>query len=237
MQKNFIKQCKVCGSKENVCFHFGVCTCRACGAFFRRYIDNGEVCKFKCICWQKPLSKENKDGKSQTNLEKCKKCRLDKCLLVGMKNVLYLRHDINLEAMEKQKNRITLQNPPIVDITINDRQQINSILPIIEAKKRIMHAFNDLDDIFLKGPILFEEILLSDFNIFRLVGNFSPNPSPIPLDEVKSWETSLQAEGMLNNRYHKYLLVDRLLIVGIAKSIPVFIKLTLTDQVFYINFM
>ncbi|CAK5084953.1 unnamed protein product [Meloidogyne enterolobii] len=100
-----------------------------------------------------------------------------------------------------------------------------------------MHAFNDLDDIFLKGPILFEEILLSDFNIFRLVGNFSRNPSPIPLDEVKSWETSLQTEGMLNNRYHKYLLVDRLLIVGIAKSIPVFKKLTLTDQVFYVNFM
>jgi len=38
-----------------------------------------------------------------------------------------------------------------------------------------MHAFNDLDDIFLKGPILFEEIILSDFNIFRLVDNFSVN--------------------------------------------------------------
>ena len=54
-----------------------------------------------------------------------------------------------------------------------DQQKIKSILPIIEAQKRIMHAFNDLDDIFLYGPILFEEIILSNFNIFRLTGTFS----------------------------------------------------------------
>jgi len=68
-----------------------------------------------------------------------------------------------------------LPNPTIVDTTIKDLQQINSTLPIIEAKKRIMHAFDDLDDIFLKGPILFEEIISSNFNIFRLTGNFSVN--------------------------------------------------------------
>uniref|UniRef100_A0A914LIG1 Nuclear receptor domain-containing protein n=1 Tax=Meloidogyne incognita TaxID=6306 RepID=A0A914LIG1_MELIC len=109
MQRNSITQCKVCGAKEHVCFHFGVSTCRACGAFFRRYINNGEVCKFECKCLQKPLSKENKDGTSQTNLAKCKKCRLDKCLLVGMKrlNVMHLRYDVNLEEIEKQKNKIT----------------------------------------------------------------------------------------------------------------------------------
>ena len=65
-----------------------------------------------------------------------------------------------------------------------------------------MHAFDDLDDIFLKGPILFEEIISSNFNIFRLTGTFSvnfnlifnktqsylkPNPTPIPFDELKRW--------------------------------------------------
>ncbi|CAK5088183.1 unnamed protein product [Meloidogyne enterolobii] len=38
MQRNFIKLCKVCGAKENVYYHFGVCTCRACGAFFRHFL-------------------------------------------------------------------------------------------------------------------------------------------------------------------------------------------------------
>ncbi|CAK5075958.1 unnamed protein product [Meloidogyne enterolobii] len=123
------------------------------------------------------------------------------------------------------------------------------MLPIIEAKKRIMHSFNDLDDIFLHGPILFEEIILSNFNIFRLVDHFSvnfylifnknfdlkPNPCPISFDELKSWESSFQNEGMLNNRFYKFILVDRLLCFGIAKSMPVFEKLTLSDQVFYVN--
>jgi len=39
-----------------------------------------------------------------------------------------------------------------------------------------MHSFNNLDDsIFLKGPILFEEIILSDINIFSLIDNLSVN--------------------------------------------------------------
>ena len=106
MQRNFIKKCKVCESKVNVCFHYGVCTCRACGAFFRyflfclisnnfffkrRYIENEGECKYKCKCSQKQLLKENKNGKSETNLAKCKKCRLEKCFSVGMKKLGLLR--------------------------------------------------------------------------------------------------------------------------------------------------
>nr|CAD2207357.1 unnamed protein product [Meloidogyne enterolobii] len=233
MESNFIKQCKVCGTKENVCFHYGVRTCRSCGAFFRRYLENETKRKYKCKCLSKQLSNENKDGKSETNLPKCRKCRLEKCLSVGMKrlNVVYLRQDLCHDEMKEGRKEINLSNPQIVDISNTDRQQINSILPIIEAQKRIMHAFNDLDDIFLKGPILFEEIISSNFNIFRLTGTFSPNPSPIPFDEFKSWESSFKDKGIINKSWHKYFLVDRLLCVGIAKSLPVFDKLTLSDQV------
>nr|CAD2176660.1 unnamed protein product [Meloidogyne enterolobii] len=233
MQRNFIKKCKVCGVKENVLFHYGVCSCRACGSFFRRYLENENEWKYNlCKCLNK-----NREEKFQPDLAKCKKCRLQKCLSAGMKklDVGYLRKDICREAMEKQKSEINIQNSPTVVITIRDQNLVNSILPIIEAKKRIMHAFNDLDDIFLHGPILFEEIILSNFNIFRLTGNFSPNPSPIPFDELKSWESSLQDEGLLNTRCQKSLLVDRFLCFGIAKSMPVFEKLTLSDQIAHLR--
>nr|CAD2178161.1 unnamed protein product [Meloidogyne enterolobii] len=199
MQRNFVKQCKVCGAKENVYYHYGVCTCRACGAFFRRYLENENKQKFtKCKC-----STKNKDEKAQPDLTKCKKCRLEKCLSAGMKKleVGYIRKDtICRKTMEGQKNEINILNPTIVHEAIKDQNMINSILPIIEAKKRIMHAFNDLDDIFLNGPILFEEIILSNFNIFRLTGNFSPNPSPIPFDELNSWESSVQRGRLFNSR-------------------------------------
>uniref|UniRef100_A0A914LZA0 Nuclear receptor domain-containing protein n=1 Tax=Meloidogyne incognita TaxID=6306 RepID=A0A914LZA0_MELIC len=261
-----IKQCKVCGAKEHVGFHYGVCTCRACGSFFRRHLESEYEWKYnKCQCSPKKLSKENEDEKSPTDLTKCKKCRLEKCFSVGMKklDVGYLRQDLCQEVIKGSKeielfsvvgssplaspksNRglaIGLiaqprdylpSNHSIVDITINDQKLIDSILPIIEAKKRITHAFNDLDDIFLKGPIFFEEIISSNFNILRLVDIFSPNPSPMPLDELKRWESSLQNEGLLNTRCRKAFQVNRLLCFGIAKSMPVFEKLTLSDQVLY----
>nr|CAD2199435.1 unnamed protein product [Meloidogyne enterolobii] len=237
MKRNFIKQCKVCGSKENICYHYGVCTCRACGAFFRRYLENENKyryseCNYKCL--QEQFSNANKDEKSETNLLDCKKCRLEKCFSVGMKrlDVGYVRQDICREAMEGQRSGIIkLSNPSIVDLSVEDQNQIDFIIPIIEAKKRIMHAFNDLDDIFLKGPILFEEIILSNFNIFRLVDTFSPNPRPIPLDELVSWQSSMENEELFSSRIQKCILVGRLLCFGIAKSLPVFEKLTLSDQV------
>uniref|UniRef100_A0A914KLW3 Uncharacterized protein n=1 Tax=Meloidogyne incognita TaxID=6306 RepID=A0A914KLW3_MELIC len=156
--------------------------------------------------------------------------------MYSIQYVGYLRQDICRETMDERKNEINIQNSPTVDITIKDQKLINSILPIIEAKKRITHAFNDLDDIFLKGPILFEEIILSNFNIFRLVDIFSPNPNPMPFDELKRWESSLQNEGLINPRCRKAFHVNRLLCFGIAKSMPVFEKLILSDQVLYENY-
>ncbi|CAK5080998.1 unnamed protein product [Meloidogyne enterolobii] len=126
-----------------------------------------------------------------------------------------------------------LPNSPIVDISFTDQKQIELILAIIEAKKRIMHSFNNLDDsIFLKGPILFEEIILSNINIFSLIDNLSQSSNPISFGELNCREFSVQNESMQNQLCHKYFLVDRFVCFGIAKSMPVFDKLTLSDQVY-----
>uniref|UniRef100_A0A7E4VGA1 Nuclear receptor domain-containing protein n=1 Tax=Panagrellus redivivus TaxID=6233 RepID=A0A7E4VGA1_PANRE len=69
-------QCKVC-SAHATGFHFDAQSCSACAAFFRRTVALGKV--FRC---------QNGDNKCEivyTERNLCRKCRFDKCLLIGMK--------------------------------------------------------------------------------------------------------------------------------------------------------
>ncbi|CAK5077899.1 unnamed protein product [Meloidogyne enterolobii] len=51
--------------------------------FNRRYLENENQWKYNlCKC-----SEKNTNAESQPNLVKCKKCRLEKCLSVGMKKL------------------------------------------------------------------------------------------------------------------------------------------------------
>ncbi|KAF7631117.1 hypothetical protein Mgra_00008648 [Meloidogyne graminicola] len=244
MQRTQLKECKICGALENVCFHYGVRSCRACGAFFRRYLENEKECKYKCKCIEK---NENDLNNISANISKCKRCRLQKCLLAGMHKlgksslffidaikVGYLRQDICREQ-QNEEMVATQVIPQVVDISFQDRKEIDSFLLIVDAKKRIMHSFFDLNDIFLQGPILFKEIILSGFNIFSQIDNFSPNPSPISTDELINWESEIKMKGLFNNRYQKYFLVDRLICYAIARTMNVFEKLSMADQIAHLR--
>lgn len=82
--------CKICGDK-GIGFNFGVQTCESCKAFFRRNALSKK--EFKC-----PF--ENNCEISKTSRKYCQKCRLIKCLQVGM------RKDLILTDEEKQRKKL-----------------------------------------------------------------------------------------------------------------------------------
>ncbi|ULT91834.1 hypothetical protein L3Y34_009491 [Caenorhabditis briggsae] len=65
--------CQVCGSPDAKP-HFGAISCRACAAVFRRYCNSKKSILY-CKC-------ETKDK----NTYSCRKCRIEKCIAVGMKS-------------------------------------------------------------------------------------------------------------------------------------------------------
>ncbi|KAL4218384.1 hypothetical protein ACF0H5_023121 [Mactra antiquata] len=70
--------CKICGDKASG-LHYGVNTCEACKAFFRRTLKKSKV-EFMCTC-----SKEEKLlGTDVPRKFSCAKCRYERCINVGM---------------------------------------------------------------------------------------------------------------------------------------------------------
>uniref|UniRef100_A0A1I8BKB5 NR LBD domain-containing protein n=1 Tax=Meloidogyne hapla TaxID=6305 RepID=A0A1I8BKB5_MELHA len=132
---------------------------------------------------------------------------------------------------------LKISSTTINEIFVQDKKEIDSLISIVEAKKRILHAFNDLDDVFLNGPILFEDIILSEINIFNHIEIFSQNPSPLSEEEMLSWkkefknEVDFKNQVVFSKRTQKCFLVNQMICVGIVELLPVFRKLSIADKV------
>ncbi|CAG2100063.1 unnamed protein product [Medioppia subpectinata] len=76
--------CQICGEKATGS-HFSAITCESCKSFFRRNAIN-KVDQFKCFLGGNCLI-------DRKNRNTCKKCRLNKCFVVGMKISLILSEE------------------------------------------------------------------------------------------------------------------------------------------------
>ena len=92
--KQLREACQVCGDAAATHSHYGAIICFSCRAFFRRSVVERRA--YQCVRWAQGACVV--DSVTRTN---CKRCRLDKCLRVGMKPQL-------VDAVKQQKERRSL---------------------------------------------------------------------------------------------------------------------------------
>nr|AYV89225.1 nuclear hormone receptor HR96-like isoform X1 [Tetranychus evansi] len=110
------KICRVCSDKA-MGFNFNAITCESCKAFFRRNAFKGE--KLRC-----PFNNDCIIDKSTRRF--CQKCRLEKCLQVGMKREWILSEEQKkIKRAKIQENRMKrIDHPP--DVQKEDKPKSSS---------------------------------------------------------------------------------------------------------------
>ncbi|CAG2100002.1 unnamed protein product [Medioppia subpectinata] len=134
--------CAICGDTA-VGKHFGVMACKSCKPFFRRNALKDNV--FKCKL----------NGKCVINRETrklCRKCRLDKCLAVGMKTECIMNDEEKqyrnqLIQQNRQKRQQLHQN--------HNKTNFNNILEEIDLQNITNIEMNDksMDDIIFSPTL------------------------------------------------------------------------------------
>ena len=59
---------------------------------------------------------------------------------------------------------------------------------------------------------------------------------PISEKELDDWRLDIESVGIFNKRVIKSIIVERMVFVAFARTLPVFMKLSLSDQVLIFGF-
>uniref|UniRef100_A0A8R1I3X5 Nuclear receptor domain-containing protein n=1 Tax=Caenorhabditis japonica TaxID=281687 RepID=A0A8R1I3X5_CAEJA len=108
-------RCDIC-SVPSMEYHFGVPSCRACAAFFRRYVNSPKQLK-ECNC--------------ETDRAPCRFCRMETCLKAGM---------MTSKVQKKRDNNPCRPTASAIDDSTKNNQLLQSNQLPLRSNDRISRA-------------------------------------------------------------------------------------------------
>ncbi|KAL3071533.1 hypothetical protein niasHT_031897 [Heterodera trifolii] len=232
-------KCAVC-SRPSKYFFYGVKCCESCKHFFRRSISLKK--EYKC-----------KNGR-QCELEKdsasCKRCRLNKCLSVGMNSLRVSikskrvsgqaapTNSSNLEEVGTDLSAITtfnnappkwaVPNSPLVQQNFAGFILMKYLLEVERKVRRIRDSQTHVPSFFFDQCDSFEAIFRRKPNLIERANEFSPK-LPNPLDPAKFAEIVRQKGAFFVLPGH--LALDLLFVFEIARTFTFFERLDISDKI------
>ncbi|XP_035987368.1 estrogen-related receptor gamma isoform X3 [Fundulus heteroclitus] len=196
--------CLVCGDFASG-FHYGVASCEACKAFFKRTIQ-GNI-EYSC-----PVTNDCEITKRRRKA--CQACRFQKCLQAGM-----MREGVRLDRVrggrQKYKRRAETGGKALYSLPLSSSESPPPPPPGSTPRFPLRPHFLVLTArLSVSGNKLISHLLLTE-------------PAPLAANQDDSTEdSSLQTLLTLFDLLNRELLV----LIGWAKQIPGFSELSLLDQ-------
>ncbi|KAI1697082.1 zinc finger, c4 type (two domains) domain-containing protein [Ditylenchus destructor] len=219
-------KCLVCGHPAKFC-HYGVPSCNGCKSFFRRSLlaSKTYACKLNVMCC------------GMNGMNRCRACRFDRCVLVGM-NPRAMKFPASVDVAkfsDKVANRrrylsqkygercpvIIGKTGLVFEETIEDK--ILQSLVYVELKVwKIRESSRWLSDSVMFRSI--RELLESNHENVLAHADHFPKELKWPL----SVEEAVKIEA--SERRPKWLILDIFLCIEMARTMPVFSQLDYNDH-------
>ncbi|CAG2166176.1 unnamed protein product, partial [Oppiella nova] len=131
--QDVVKICGVCGDKTNGYYNFNAITCDSCKAFFRRNAFKRD--QFKCYF-------DNNCKIDFKTRKVCRKCRLNKCFSIGMKQTISSPIDSSLNK-DNTSSALMCINDNTNTVNSNSNEMVVPCIPPLITDYK--NNFNELE--------------------------------------------------------------------------------------------
>ncbi|KAI1699846.1 ligand-binding domain of nuclear hormone receptor domain-containing protein [Ditylenchus destructor] len=229
--KNFARgvemptKCLVCGHPTNCC-NYGVASCNGCRAFFRRSFLECKTyeCKLNGMCSR------------MHGINRCRACRFDRCVLVGMDpRTIQFPASVDMAKFsgivanrrrylsQKYGERCPVligKTSPVFEETIESKT-IQSLVYVELKVRQIRESSRWLSESVMFRSI--RELLSSQENVLVHADQY-PKELTWPL----TFDEALRIEA--GERRPRWIMLDIFLCIEMARTMPVFSQLEYNDQ-------